>query len=451
MRELKNWLFKEVDNAPLIFFRICFGFLIAAEAFGAILTGWVRRTLIEPDFTFNFIGFEFLQPLPGYGMYFYFATMGVFGLLVMLGWRYRMAVIAYGVMWTCVYLMQKTSYNNHYYLLVLMCGLMATVPANRYFSIDAKRNPMIRSLSCPNWSIQIFILQLFIVYTFAAIAKIYPDWLAAKPIAIWFEHKAHFWLIGPLLTKEWMHYAVAYGGILFDLLIVPLLLWRKTRLFAFGLSLFFHLFNSAVFHIGIFPYMMLGMKVLFFEPNKVRAFFFKAKPAFTSNGLPPKTLGSLQKVGIVAFGIYFLVQLALPVRHWFYPGSAHWTEEAHRLSWHMMLRSKSGFIHFMVKDPVENKTWKVYPDEFLTPKQSRAVATRPDMTWQFVQFLKKHYQAEGLEEVEIYARSQASLNGRPYQKFIDPEVNLAAVEWHPIHPSPWILPLEENQTTEKSP
>ncbi|HSR60491.1 MAG TPA: HTTM domain-containing protein, partial [Robiginitalea sp.] len=68
---MKRLLFSRIDNSPLVLFRICFGVLIALECFGAIATGWVRRTLVEPEFTFPFIGFEWLQPLPGMGMYGY--------------------------------------------------------------------------------------------------------------------------------------------------------------------------------------------------------------------------------------------------------------------------------------------------------------------------------------------------------------------------------------------
>jgi hypothetical protein len=98
---------------------------MATEAFGALMTGWVRRTLVEPEFTFNFIGFDWIQPLPGWGMYFYFALMGIMGLFIMAGYRYRMASFAFAFLWTGVYLMQKTSYNNHYYLMVLLGVIMA--------------------------------------------------------------------------------------------------------------------------------------------------------------------------------------------------------------------------------------------------------------------------------------------------------------------------------------
>ena len=135
---LDQWLYKRVDNSALIVFRVIFGFLITAEAWGAIATGWIKKTLLEGDFTFNFIGFDFLQPLPGDGMYYYYGVMGLFGVFVMLGFKYRFSVIAYGLMWTCVYLMQKSSYNNHYYLLMLLLGIMACLPAHRYLSLDVK-------------------------------------------------------------------------------------------------------------------------------------------------------------------------------------------------------------------------------------------------------------------------------------------------------------------------
>ena len=251
---LNNVLFKHIDNSALIVFRICFGLLCFLESVGAIFTGWVKRTLVDPNFTFNFIGFEFLQPLPGNGMYYYYAIMGVFGLFIMLGFKYRFSIIMFTLMWSATYLMQKSAYNNHYYLLMLLSGLMLFLPAHKYASIDVKLNPKLKSLSMPQWCRWIIILQLFIVYTYASLAKLYPDWLDTSVIRLMMTAKKEYILIGNLLQQEWMHYILAYGGILFDGLIVPLLLYKPTRKYAFIVSIFFHLFNSIVFQIGIFPY-----------------------------------------------------------------------------------------------------------------------------------------------------------------------------------------------------
>ena len=147
---INSFLFKQIDNSPLIVFRIIFGLLCFLESVGAIFTGWVKRTLIDPEFTFTFIGFEWLQPLPGYGMYAYYILMGIFGLFIMLGYKYRFSTIMFTIMWLITYLMQKSSYNNHYYLLLLLRAIMAILPAHKYASIDAKNNPNLKMISMPS-------------------------------------------------------------------------------------------------------------------------------------------------------------------------------------------------------------------------------------------------------------------------------------------------------------
>ncbi|MEX0273104.1 MAG: HTTM domain-containing protein, partial [Flavobacteriaceae bacterium] len=229
-------LFSKIDNSPLLIFRIFFGFLVACEGFGAILTGWVHKTFIEPQFNFNFIGFEWLQPLPGQGMYFYFALMGILGVFIMLGLRYRFSIITFTILWTAVYLMQKTSYNNHYYLLVLISLIMCFLPAGKNRSLDAIRNPNIREESMYSWVKWVIVLQLFIVYTYASVAKMYPDWLSFKMPEMLMASKAHYPIIGTFLQQAWVHKFVGLYGILFDLLVVPALLWKPTRKIAFGAS-----------------------------------------------------------------------------------------------------------------------------------------------------------------------------------------------------------------------
>ena len=158
---LNKFLFKQIDNSPLIVFRIIFGLLCFLESVGAVFTGWVKRTLIDPEFTFNFIGLEWLQPLPGNWMYVYYIVMGIFGFLIMLGYKYRFSMIAFTLMWSATYFMQKASYNNHYYLLILLSAIMIFMPAHKNESIDAKLNPSIKQIAMPNWCKWVFILQMF--------------------------------------------------------------------------------------------------------------------------------------------------------------------------------------------------------------------------------------------------------------------------------------------------
>jgi hypothetical protein len=437
---VNKFLFKQIDNTGLVLFRAIFGLLIATEAIGAIFTGWVRRTLVDTPFTFNFIGFDFLQHLQGPGLYYYFAIMGIFGIFVMLGYKYRFSMVAYALLWTGVYLMQKSSYNNHYYLMMLLCWIMAFLPANRWFSLDAKINPKTKSPSMPRWVILVLILQVWIVYTFASVAKFYPDWLNAKMPAILMEGRSHFWLVGDLLQKDWVHWCIAYVGIFFDLLIVPLMLWKRTRLLGFIISVFFHLFNSFIFHIGIFPYMSIVFALFFFSPETLRKRFLPKKKLYTGNEV---IIPKHKKLIIAVFGVYFAFQIGLPLRHWFFKDDVLWTEEGHRLSWRMMLRSKSGSLTVWVKDKATGEKQRYNYRKLLGPKQAAAVRTKPDLMWQLAQKIKETEKKKG-HDVAVYMESQVRVNDGVYHPFINPNVDLAAEKWHPFKHSDWILPSPED-------
>ena len=438
---LNRFLFRNIDNSSLIIFRIFFGILISLECYGAILTGWVRRTLIEPSFTFTFIGFEWLQPLPGNGMYFYFFAMGTLGIFISLGYKYRFSIISFTLLWTAVYLMQKTSYNNHYYLLALISFIMIFMPANTSYSLDARQNATIRKDYMPSYVKWAVVLQLFVVYTYASIAKLYGDWLDFSIIKILMQGRAHYYVIGELLQQTWVIYTVGVVGILFDLLIVPALLWKPTRKIAFAFSIVFHLFNSIVFQIGIFPYLALAFTVFFFEAESIRKLFFKKKKPYTEDKIVIPKHKNLWLVGLSG---YFVLQLILPIRHHFIKDDVLWTEEGHRMSWRMMLRSRSGNIQFKLVNKENGEKKRINIHDYLTKKQARKVGSHPDFIWQFAQYLKKEHAKKGLD-IAVYVNCEASINGKPYQPLIDPKIDLASEPWNHFGHHEWILPSEKTK------
>ena len=437
---MNNFLFKHIDNTGLVLWRMIFGLLISIEAFGAIATGWVRSTLVEPDFTFNFIGFEFIQPLPGDGMYYYFVLMGFFGVLVMLGYKYRFSMFCYALMWTAVYLMQKTSYNNHYYLMMLLCWLMVFLPAQRRFSLDVKFNPQLKSASAARWTYLVLILQIWLVYTYASIAKCYPDWMNGTVLALFMKGKMDYWLIGDFLQLEWVHYSIAYAGILFDLLIVPLLLWKRTRVIGFIVSVFFHLFNSIVFQIGIFPYMSMAFALFFFSSEVLQKRFLQKKELYTADEI---IVPNYKPLLIGAFSVYFLIQLGLPLRHWGFRDDVLWTEEGHRLSWRMMLRSKNGLLTIYTEDKETGERNNYDYRKLLSKKQYRSVKAKPDLIWQLAQRIKQTEAKKG-KDVAVYTVTRVKVNGGEYFPLIDPKVDLADERWHPFRHHDWILPSPED-------
>lgn len=430
---IRKALFKPVDIAPLAVFRIFFGFLLFAETLGAILTGWVKRNLVDPEFTFSHIGLEWLQPLPGSGMYFYFLTMAAMGLLVMIGFRYRLSLGIFTLLWSGSYFMLKETYNNHYYLLLLVCLMMLVMPANAYASVDVRRNPGVKRLQVPYWTSLLMISQVAIVYFFATISKFYPDWLNGNFIRLLLFNKQHYPVVGSLFDQHWFHLFLAWSGMVFDGCIVPLLLWKRTRTIALVLSLIFHLFNSMVLQIGIFPFFALSFVLFFYPADLVRKRFFPKKAEL--NALQPDYYGR-RLVPLVIIP-YLIVQIALPLRHWFIKGDVLWTEEGHRLSWRMMLRQRSGFARFNVKDKATGQV-EIYRFHDMDQKQIDFAQSKPDGIWQMSQRISEEYRKKG-KEVCVYVDAKVSVNSGPFRRFVDPERDMVTASWNYFGHSDWIL------------
>lgn len=428
-----NW-FKPVNNSPLIVFRILFGAIMLMEFGKSLTSGWVRSVYISAPFTFNFIGFDFLQHLRGPMMYYYFGLGCLASLLVILGLFYRPGAIVLALLWSGVYFSQKEHYNNHYYLMVLLCWLMALMPANRRAALDVKFGYVKASNECYKWQIQLFIIQIAVLYVFASIAKMYPDWLNAIPPKIWFAKRHNHPLLGKVYRQEWFAYFVAYSGILFDLLVVPALLWRRTRVLAVVAMLIFHQFNKLTFGIGVFPYLAMSLNVFFFKGT----IFDKTVGIETKNLTTLSTPYTKQLWITTTLCLYLIWQILTPFRHHLYKGDVLWTEEGHRMAWRMMLRSKNGDIVFRIKDKNSDSTWVINPEDMMQSIQAKNVATKPDFAWQYAQKLKKHYKKKGLD-VQIFAEGGCSVNGRPKKPLINPDVDIAAQEWKAFTHNEWVL------------
>ena len=430
------------SNAPLVIFRILFGLLMVLESWGAIATGWVRLTYVEPRLTFPVANLVEMRVLSGELMYAYFYVMGLAALGVMLGWCYRFTSFALALLWTGAYLGQTDHYNNHYYLAVLFGWGMAFLPAADRASLDVAAGRRSLSRHTSPWIARAFRLQLLIVFSFAAVNKLYPGWLNGDYLRVNLGAKGDVWPLGKLVVQEWFQSFTIWAAILFDGIVIPALWWRRTRVAAFWGLVGFNLFNSLVFRIGIFPYMVIGLTVFFFSEASVeRAFAWvpgmrRSEGAETSQ---PATRPA-PKWALGLLGLYLALQVALPLRHHLFPGDVAWTEEGHRMSWRMMLRTKTGTLLLVARDPATGETTTVNQDEYLNQLQKSRVASSPDFLYRFVQDLKADYRRQGIESVQIFARySACSLNGNPVAPLYDATVDLATVEWKRFARNDWVI------------
>ncbi|MGE3165931.1 MAG: HTTM domain-containing protein [Planctomycetota bacterium] len=441
-RATTEFLYRPVDVASQVAFRILFGILMLVEVYRYFTNGWIERYFVEPDFHFTYYGFGWVTPWPGDGMYWHFVGLGLLAIAVALGFCYRLAATLLFLGFTYVFLLDQANYLNHFYLIALVSFLMIFVPAHRDRSLDAVRKPGLRSEVVPAWSLWLLRFQIGVPYFFGGVAKLNADWLRGEPIRTWLAERVEYPLVGRFFDEEWCVQVFAYGGLLLDLLVVPLLLWRRTRWVALGFALFFHGMNSWLFGIGVFPWFMIAGTTLFLDPDWPRRALFLIGPrTSTVDEVSSSNTGRAFVVVLLAAWVVF--QVVVPLRHFSYDGSVHWTEDGHRFSWHMMLRSKSSSLTFRVVAPARGRTWELDEDhcrQYLSRRQYEKMTTRPDMILQFAHRLAREFAEPARGPVEVYGTALVSLNGRPPQPMIDSTVDLAR-EPRSLEKPTWILPL----------
>ena len=440
--------------APLAVFRALFGFIMAVSIVRFAANGWIHELYVQPSYYFTFYGFEWVQPLGAPGMYALFAVMGGAALAVMLGWRYRVAAVLFFLSFTYVELIDKTNYLNHYYFVSIVSFLLIWVPANGRFSLDAWRDPSLRVDLVPAWTVNIFKLQLGLVYVYAGLAKLHPDWLFdAMPLRLWLPAHGHWPVIGSLLEMPTTAYLFSWGGALYDLTIVFFLLWKRTRPLAYVAVIGFHLMTALLFQIGMFPYIMILATLIYFSPSFHEAAIRRAKQAWrwiaqrsdsetAASGAPVRYRFSTQASWALGalMAVYFVLQILVPLRFAAYPGNLFWTEQGYRFSWRVMLMEKAGHAVFHVRDPDTGRQWQVANWEHLTPNQEKMMATQPDMILQFAHHLEETYRDQGLGDVEITVEAHVTLNGRRSALLVDPTVDLTEVE-PGFHHKDWLRPF----------
>lgn len=441
----KKYINEYTKAAPLAVFRIFFGLMMLFSLIRFWLNGWIEQLYINPKFFFSYYGFEFVKPLGNF-TYLIFICCAIASVGVMLGYKYRWAIILFFLSFTYIELMDKTTYLNHYYFISLLSFLMIFLPANAYFSIDSKTKGAYYYI--PSWCINSIKLFIGIVYFYAGLAKLNSDWLfKAMPLKIWLSTQYDLPLIGSFLKEDWVHYFLSWSGAVYDLSIPFLLLYKKTRPYAFTVVVIFHILTRIFFPIGMFPFIMIVSALIFFEAefhlkiiNLIKKTFSIRENLFQQK---EKYFQYTRRKLIISILItFFCVQLLLPWRYLLYPGELFWTEEGFRFSWRVMLIEKTGYAQFKIVDGKTKKWFYVDNSDFLTPFQEKEMAAQPDFILEYAHFLRDHFAGQGHKNIEVYVDSFVTLNGRRSTRYIYPHTNLILKKESFRHKN-WIIPFND--------
>ena len=344
--------------------------------------------------------------------------------------------------------MDKTTYLNHYYFVSILSFLLIFLPGNATHSVDSFLKKK-KFATIPKWNIDSIKLLLAMIYIFAGIAKINSDWLfKAMPLKIWLQSKYDLPIIGEtLMQNHWFHHFMSWGGMIYDLTIPFLLLWKRTRLFGFLLVILFHVSTGILFPIGMFPYIMIVSSIIFFDSDVHRR-ILKILPKFKFIKNRKKIIEipafkyKREKFALIVVSIFFLIQLIVPFRYMLYPGELFWNEQGYRFSWRVMLIEKKGESVFRIYDKDNGKSFYVQNENFLTPLQEKQMSFQPDFILEYAHYLGNYYSKKGIKNIEVYVDSHVALNGRLSQRIIDPNIDLFSKKRSLKHKS-WILPLND--------
>lgn len=417
-----------VDAASLVAFRWMFGLAMAANAVRYELNGWVEQLFIAPTVRFPYWGFEWLPSLSPAGVHAVFALNALSALVFATGRFYRVALSLFIASFLYLELLDRANYLNHYYLVTLLSVLLLFMPLSR----GALRRGV--PIACV-WVLR---AQLTLVYVFAGIAKLRPDWLFdGVPLGIWLPRHSNLPVVGAYFDEAWVALAMSWAGAAFDLFVAFFLWSKRFRRVAYLAVIVFHALTAFLFPIGVFPWLMVLAGSVFFAPEWPRRLFKGAEP-------PPAGAAPSWRVphwARAALAVFFVFQVAFPLRHWLYPGRSDWHEQGFRFSWNVMVMEKVGVTEFRVVDASGGET-VVHPREELTPFQLRMMSTQPDLILTYAHHLRERWRDDGRGEVSVYADAWVSINGRRRARLIDPAADLAR-ERESFAAKTWILPAPQ--------
>ncbi|QEF99188.1 Vitamin K-dependent gamma-carboxylase [Stieleria maiorica] len=456
-----DWM-RPVDASPLAVLRFILGVTFWFWASDYLAEDRWHILFVSPTVLFKYAWFEWVTLWPGDGIWWHFQAARISALAFAVGFLTRVNAAILAATMAYVLLVERQIYNNHDYLLACTAMLCCFLPCGRTLSLDQLLFRGSRGDSNMRlWQWWLVRFQLGLPYVFGGIAKLDSDWIAGQPAGLFVTSRVDTAWIGPLFTLPGAPFVMAWGGLLFDVLIVPALMWKRTRVIAIAAALVFHLTNATIFQIGVFPWFMLATLFVFFPvsfvPNVLRRIGAvsgmtpDSGAAIESTWCPPAS--RLHRLAIALSVAYVTVQLLLPVRPWVLPGNPSWNERGQRFAWRMMLRHKDCLLWYRIQTQDD---YLIVPAKIvMTPNQLMRAPRDPELVRQAAVKLQELVASMGQPGCKVFALHLVSLNGRPATPLVDPSVDLtqAARGWFdddwviqdpgPLPPTPWRVPLDQ--------
>jgi hypothetical protein len=431
-------LFEPVDAASLAALRIAFGLLAAIEAYGSVSSGAARQLWIEPNLRFPAPGLGWLAPWPGEGIYLHLYALGLLGIAVAAGCFHRVACALLALGWLYLLALCQTAFAHGPYLIALLAGLLAAVPAHRMLSLDAWRRPGIRGDWVPRWTLLSLRFQIGVVIGAAGIGMLSADWRAGYPLRLWLPEHQGLALLGWLHGEPAVAVGLSWALLALHLAGVPALCWRRSRALALAGFVAAYAWLHQTFGAGVFAGLVVAGAALYLPPGWPRRVFqLPRREAVPEPAAVRWTPGRRAiAAGLVA---WLALQLALPVPGLVFPVETAWTERGRPFAWRVLQWQKTGTVYLEVRGAAAAR--RVDPERDLTPHQARIVATDPWLLREYARSVSRRQAGPDGAPPAVRAFTLVTLNGREPQRLVDPDRDLASTPAPRFSTPDWILPL----------
>ncbi|CAH1793361.1 unnamed protein product [Owenia fusiformis] len=462
------------DPASLAVMRILYGTLMCLDVIMERGLSYADVQWGDPD-ECRFPLFNFLHPLPLKWMYIVYLTMFTCSLGILLGFMYRICCVGFMLCYWYIFFLDKTSWNNHSYMFGLFAFVLCFMDANRCWSIDGIIWPKMRHSHVPLWNYTILRTQVFMVYFVAGLKKTEFDWVAGYSMV----HLSKHWVFEPfrlVLTDDQIDlFVVHIGGFLLDISIGFVLFFDATRIYGFIFGGSFHLMNSQLFSIGMFPWTMIATMPLFcytdwprhlvkklskghidvtadpleqsqhclYDKEQIKSEEKSAEDNGATAGqsriLGPSRSGEYHKYMSMFVLFYITTQCILPYSHGITKGYNNWTNGLYGYSWDMMVHSwRNQHIRLTYVDNSNGEVGYLKPDGWTTTKRW---SSHGDMLKQYAMCIQEKMTQYDLNNVSLYFDIWRSMNGRFQQRMFDPRVDMVTAQWHPLMDTSYLMPM----------
>lgn len=454
-----SFLFKETDSSILSLFRIIFGGFMVYQILKYYQLDYTYQFMSGPEYLFSYYYLDFLKPLPDYLLKAIHHGLFISAVFIVLGlfYRYAMTFFFFGI--TYFSFIDKTLYNNHLYLISLISFVMIFMEADKKYSLRKLKKGT--RLTVPNWNVRLLQFLIFVVYFYGGLAKLNIDWLSGGIPEIMYNASKDSYLHS-ILPKKFLVNLINYGGILYDLLIGFILLYKPTRMIGFLMVLTFNLTNGIYLFrdIGLFPYFMICATALFFDPENVGKFIqnlFNQKDRGKKKKVVKKTVATpklqlftsptkRQQITAACLSIFVLFQLLFPFRYFLLTDNPEWYGKASKFSWRMKMQSRSlKNMKMTLTDRSTGAVSDIDHTSFLSSNQFKHLVDDPYYIVQFGKYLNRKAIERGMSDPIVKANILLTFNGRPAQLMVNPDTDLSRVDESPFVDNDWIVPLQPRE------